>query len=156
MRTAVISDIHGNLEALEAVLKRIEKERVDEIVCLGDIVGYGPNPNECLSLIRSTCVLVVLGNHDEWVLRRPDHSRVPEAVWQSILWTAGIVEDQHKVWISGLPLIVHRDREIFVQVVELVCHYAPELAQAAVQSVSKVLASQQGHSDRSVQIYFLL
>ena len=61
---AVISDIHGNLEALRAVLADIETQHVDEIVCLGDIVGYGPNPVECVNIVRKTCRWSLCGNHD--------------------------------------------------------------------------------------------
>lgn len=65
VKFAIFSDIHGNLEALKAVLADIAAERVQEMICLGDIVGYGPNPAECLELIRGLSCSVVLGNHDE-------------------------------------------------------------------------------------------
>ena len=65
MKFAIFSDIHGNLEALEAVLADIALERVQEMICLGDIVGYGPNPAECLEMIRCLGAAVVMGNHDE-------------------------------------------------------------------------------------------
>ena len=60
MRYAVISDIHANLEALTAVLARIDAEKVDRIVCLGDLVGYFANPNECLAIIRDRGVLCLI------------------------------------------------------------------------------------------------
>jgi len=59
------SHIHGNLEALHAVLDDIDRQQVDAIFCLGDVVGYGPNPCECLALVRDRCSLVLLGNHDQ-------------------------------------------------------------------------------------------
>jgi len=65
MRIAIISDIHSNLEALQTALHAIGKEKVDETICLGDIVGYGANPNECIDLIREITPHVLLGNHDE-------------------------------------------------------------------------------------------
>ena len=68
MRFAFISDIHANLEALEAVLKDIENKKVDEIICLGDIVGYGANPNECVELVSRNCPITLLGNHDAAVI----------------------------------------------------------------------------------------
>ena len=71
MRTAVISDIHGNLEALQRVLRDIERREADEIVCLGDIIGYGPNPLECLDLVRQSCAFALMGNHDFAVLYEP-------------------------------------------------------------------------------------
>lgn len=69
--TALISDVHGNLEALEAVLREIRHQGVDEIWCLGDIVGYGPNPIECADLIRRNCSRVLMGNHDWALLNSP-------------------------------------------------------------------------------------
>ena len=62
-RRAIISDIHGNLEALTSVLEDIERENVDEIFCLGDVIGYGPNPRECIDQCRSFN-MTLLGNHD--------------------------------------------------------------------------------------------
>ena len=68
MRVAVISDIHANLHALEAVLAEIEREGADEVWCLGDVVGYGPQPNECCALVRERASLCLCGNHDLAVL----------------------------------------------------------------------------------------
>jgi predicted phosphodiesterase len=70
-KTAIISDIHGNLEALEAVLREIMHMGIDEIWCLGDIVGYGPNPIECTDLVRRNCSTVLMGNHDWALLNSP-------------------------------------------------------------------------------------
>ena len=64
MRLAVISDIHANLYALEAVLEEIDRDPPDEIWCLGDTVGYGPRPNECCELVRDRCTQTLVGNHD--------------------------------------------------------------------------------------------
>jgi diadenosine tetraphosphatase ApaH/serine/threonine PP2A family protein phosphatase len=72
VKRALISDVHGNLEALQAVLEDIDRERVDTVICLGDVVGYGPNPCECVKLVRDRCSLVILGNHDQGALFDPD------------------------------------------------------------------------------------
>src|SRR5258708_29297897 len=64
MRRALISDIHGNLIALRAALEDCRRQRLDDIVCLGDICGYGPDPIECIDIVRSTCVWTLCGNHD--------------------------------------------------------------------------------------------
>ncbi len=64
MRAAVISDVHANFHALEAVLAAIRAEGADEIWCLGDIVGLGPHPDECAAAVRGSCQLVLAGNHD--------------------------------------------------------------------------------------------
>ena len=71
MRTAVLSDIHANLEAFEAVLYHAQKQEVDNYVCLGDVVGYGANPNECIEILESLSCPSVLGNHDAAVLDIP-------------------------------------------------------------------------------------
>ena len=68
---AIVSDIHGNLEAFNAVLAEIERREIQHIVCLGDIVGYGPNPMECLDLVASRCRAAIMGNHDFAVLYEP-------------------------------------------------------------------------------------
>ena len=65
MRIAVISDIHANLEAFQKALAIIKERHADEIVCLGDTIGYGASPTECLALVRSVCKHILLGNHDE-------------------------------------------------------------------------------------------
>lgn len=85
MKRAVISDIHGNLEALQAVLKDIDDQKLSEIVCLGDIIGYGPNPCECLDLVIKRCSKTILGNHDQAALFDPDGFN-PVAL-QAIYWT---------------------------------------------------------------------
>ena len=64
MKFGILSDVHGNLEALEVALNFLDKARVDDILFLGDAVGYGPNPNEVCALLRERCVHSVIGNHD--------------------------------------------------------------------------------------------
>jgi len=105
MRIAVFSDIHSNLEALEAVLEHASHHRVDEYVCLGDVVGYGANPNECIDLLldlpECPCVL---GNHDAAVLRIP-LNMVPEAR-QSINWTREILTARHMWFLKEMEDII--------------------------------------------------
>lgn len=87
---AIISDIHGNLEALQAVLEDIKKQNVDEgIYCLGDVIGYGPNPRECIDLVMN-CKLVLLGNHDQGALFDPDGFN--PAAERAIMWTRSQLE----------------------------------------------------------------
>src|SRR5947208_1221672 len=80
---AILSDIHGNLEALQAVLQDIALHNVEAIYCLGDLVGYGPNPRECLDLAMHWSV-VLRGNHDQAALFDPEGFSPPAR--QSILW----------------------------------------------------------------------
>ena len=64
-KIAIISDIHGNLHALQAVLSRLSEFELSQIVCLGDVVGYGPFPERCLDLVVRHCSVIIQGNHDE-------------------------------------------------------------------------------------------
>jgi predicted phosphodiesterase len=86
---ALISDIHSNLEALQAVLEDIGKQSVEEIYCLGDIVGYGPNPRECVDLVMK-CKMVLLGNHDQGAMFDPEGFN-PGAE-RAIFWTRAQLE----------------------------------------------------------------
>ena len=85
MRTAVISDIHGNLEALQVVLASIDQRGVDRIVCLGDVLGYGPNPVECVDLVAERCEWCLLGNHDLAALYEPTNFN--EVAERAAYWT---------------------------------------------------------------------
>ncbi len=81
---AIISDIHSNLEAFQAVVKDIETLKITEIYCLGDVVGYGPNPRECVDLVMQ-CKIVLLGNHDQGAMFDPEGFN-PSAE-RAIFWT---------------------------------------------------------------------
>jgi len=85
VRRALISDIHGNLEALEVVLSDIKAQGITEIYCLGDIIGYGPNPRECIDLVMETCNVSLLGNHDQGALFDPDGFNI--GAERAIFWT---------------------------------------------------------------------
>ena len=90
MTTAIISDIHGNLDALRVVLDDIEKRGIQRIVCLGDILGYGPNPCECLDLVMERCELALMGNHDFAVLYEPTSFNATAE--QAAFWTRAQLE----------------------------------------------------------------
>ena len=68
---AVISDIHSNFEALQAVFADIDEQKVSEIICLGDVIGYGPSPRECIDLAMERCEFFICGNHDHAVMYEP-------------------------------------------------------------------------------------
>jgi predicted phosphodiesterase len=106
VRRAIISDIHGNLEALEAVLVDIEAQRVNEIFCLGDIVGYGPNPCECIDRVIKTCRVTLLGNHDQAALSERARSK-----WPSRLNHPGDQLDDRKAIINVGSVGQPRDRD---------------------------------------------
>ncbi|MDA1015123.1 MAG: metallophosphoesterase family protein [Planctomycetota bacterium] len=86
---AIISDIHGNLEALESVLADIKSRNIDEIYCLGDIVGYGPNPRECIDRVMD-CKVCLLGNHDQGALFDPEGFNA--GAERAIFWTRKALE----------------------------------------------------------------
>jgi predicted phosphodiesterase len=92
VKRALISDIHGNFEALTAVFADIATQNVGEILCLGDIIGYGPNPCECLDKVMRDCRVTILGNHDQAALFDPDGFN-PVAL-QAIYWTRDQIESQ--------------------------------------------------------------
>jgi predicted phosphodiesterase len=86
-RYAVISDIHGNLHAFEAILRDMGRRDVQEIICLGDIVGYGPAPDTCLDLVIKYCSVAIQGNHDQAVVDLKRSDQFNGAARQAILWT---------------------------------------------------------------------
>ena len=92
MRTAVISDIHANLEALQVVFAHIDQQKVDRIICLGDILGYGPNPVECVDLIAERCEWSLMGNHDFGALYEPTNFN--QAAEQAAYWTRAQFEKE--------------------------------------------------------------
>ncbi|MBI9016308.1 MAG: metallophosphoesterase family protein [Phycisphaerae bacterium] len=89
---AVISDLHSNLEALTAVFEDIDKRNVKEVFCLGDIVGYGPNPRECLDLIIDRNVVSIMGNHDHAVFYEPTNFNV--GAERASYWTRQCLDDE--------------------------------------------------------------
>jgi predicted phosphodiesterase len=90
VRRALISDIHANLEALEVVLADIQSQGIDDVLCLGDVIGYGPNPRECIDLVMERCTLCLLGNHDQGALYDPDGFNV--GAERAIFWTRSQLE----------------------------------------------------------------
>jgi diadenosine tetraphosphatase ApaH/serine/threonine PP2A family protein phosphatase len=114
MRFAVISDIHGNLHALEAVLGDVARESVDELWCLGDVVGYGPRPNECCDLVRERTAISLCGNHDLAVLGALDVAEFSGDAAAAARWTTGVLGPEQRNWLSSLqPLARRRDAQLF-------------------------------------------
>jgi diadenosine tetraphosphatase ApaH/serine/threonine PP2A family protein phosphatase len=107
MRYAIFTDIHANLEALEAVLGRIDelaKEKpIDQIWFLGDLVGYGPNPNECISKLRERTDVIIAGNHDWAAVGKLDLEDFSAAARISAEWTAEQLTVEHREFLSNLP-----------------------------------------------------
>ena len=104
MRYGIISDIHGNLPALEAVLKDIRHTGVDEIICLGDIANIGPHPAECIDIIRDLGCVTVQGNHELYLLGQTlpdDWATCP--TWSPVRWTIDQLNQDHLDFIANLP-----------------------------------------------------
>ncbi len=104
MRRLLIADVHASLPALEAVLA--DADQVDDIVFLGDLVGYGPHPAECVDLLRSVGTRAILGNHDLGVLAKPsraaDSPSSPGAIWRR--WTWQQLDDAQRSYLLALPV----------------------------------------------------
>jgi len=114
MRIAVISDIHSNLEALKRAQVEIEREKVDEIVCLGDIVGYGANPNECVDIVKSLTPHVLLGNHDEAAIDLTRTEFFNPFARIAAEWTADNLTEDNKDYLAALPFTLERSGIMFV------------------------------------------
>ncbi len=102
MRYAILSDIHGNLTALEAVLRHMERQDVGQVICLGDTVGYGPRPNECCGLLRSLSAYIVRGNHDVAAVRPGAEQWFTPAARACILWTRDRLTQDNKEFLAAL------------------------------------------------------
>ncbi len=113
---AVISDIHSNLEALQAVMDDIDKRGIERIICLGDVVGYGPNPRECLDIIMERCEVCICGNHDIAVFYEPYSFNL--GAERAVFWTREVLENEpnkairNKRWefLGNLP-VVHTEND---------------------------------------------
>ena len=104
MKIAIISDIHGNLEALKATLKDIEKRQVDKIICLGDTIAKGVHPKECLSLIRKKCEIVLQGNCDVYFsIEHQNIDEMDELKQKRIKWNKSLINKEDREYLLSLP-----------------------------------------------------
>lgn len=111
MHYAILSDVHSNLEALDAVLKDIRKRKINEILFLGDAVGYGPNPNECIELLKDKCKVLLAGNHDWGVLGLTDIEYFNEYARAAIEFTKGILTEKNRKALNTFPIIKNMKKE---------------------------------------------
>ncbi len=102
MRYAILADIHGNLEALQTVLEDTRAQGCTHYVCLGDVVGYGANPKQCLDTIRSMNMPVVKGNHDEYVSVDDDPEGFNDAAAEAVTWTRAQLSEEDRKWLRDL------------------------------------------------------
>jgi diadenosine tetraphosphatase ApaH/serine/threonine PP2A family protein phosphatase len=114
LRLAILSDIHSNLPALESVLAEAEAAEVDEIWCLGDVVGYGAQPNECATLVRERCAMSLVGNHDLAALDELDISTFSPAASAAVRWTRETMSAETTEFLRGLePADPDRDVALY-------------------------------------------
>jgi predicted phosphodiesterase len=99
VRVGLISDIHGNLHALQAVLAEFANERLDAIWCLGDLVGYGPRPNECTMTVSRSAAICLVGNHDLGVLGRLDLDDFSHDAAAAALWSREVLSDEARAYL---------------------------------------------------------
>ena len=109
MRYIILSDIHGNLEALTAVLERAEELKPDGYICLGDIVGYGASPEEVVERVRRLNPVAVLGNHDSAVLNEREAFTFNRQARDGVSWTRAHISEESRQYLESLPLIRRLD-----------------------------------------------
>ncbi len=105
MRYGIYSDIHANLEALQAVFARLEQEKIDQYICLGDIVGYGANPKECIQMVLDKKSLVIAGNHDYAVAGKLNLDFFNHFAREAAMWTRKQLTNDEKQFLANLDLV---------------------------------------------------
>ncbi len=102
MKYAIIADIHGNLEAFQTVLEDIKTQNVNQIVCLGDVVGYNANPKECLQIVRDLNIPCVKGNHDEYCSSEEALEGFNPHAAEAVYWTRNQLTTEDRQWLRDL------------------------------------------------------
>jgi diadenosine tetraphosphatase ApaH/serine/threonine PP2A family protein phosphatase len=114
VRTAVVSDVHANLHALEAVLAEIDEGAFDQLWCLGDVVGYGPRPNECVAILRERTAICLAGNHDLVVLGKISIATFAGEAGAAAAWTRDVLDEPARAFLATLvPSAVTAGVELF-------------------------------------------
>ena len=104
MRFFVLSDIHSNIEALEACIQRAKLAGYDAVYCCGDIVGYGPNPIEAIDSVRALNAVTIRGNHDRVAASQDEASEFNPHARRAIFWTRSVLTDTYRNYLASLPL----------------------------------------------------
>ncbi|MGQ9589151.1 MAG: metallophosphoesterase family protein [Planctomycetota bacterium] len=142
MRYAILSDIHGNLTALRSVLSTLDRLAVDVYACLGDVVGYGPDPSPCLRELRKYNALFVAGNHDYAVCGKIDTANFNSYARSAIQWTRQSLSPADLDFLGALPLVLHLDGLDLVHG----SLYAPELFDYVQTSYDAFLTMERMHA----------
>ncbi len=124
-KLAVLSDVHSNLEALRAVLQEVERQKAERVLFLGDAVGYGPEPEECVQLLRQVSEVMIAGNHDWAVVGLTSVEYFNENARRAVEWTELVLSPETKAFLRGLPPSRALPREDI-----LLCHGSPKDPQA--------------------------
>jgi predicted phosphodiesterase len=114
MRYAIVSDLHANIRAWDSVLADLRAQSADVVICLGDVVGYGPNPSEVLKGVREVATNLVMGNHDAAAVGMMDYSIFNEHAQQAIEWTMTKLDAEAKAFLSSVPLAIEAGEVLFV------------------------------------------
>lgn len=114
MRVAIISDIHANLEALQKAFEIIERSNIDDVVCLGDLVGYGANPNECIDFVDRRTKKVLLGNHDQAAFDLNQAEYFNTYARRAAHWTHDALTPEHTAYLQSLPYTLSETEFTFV------------------------------------------
>lgn len=102
---AIISDIHANIEALDAVLGKCKELNIEKYICLGDMVGYNASPIECIDKLRSlNSINIIKGNHDEYIGKDIPVEGINKFARESVLWSRSVLSKNDKKWLADLPL----------------------------------------------------
>jgi predicted phosphodiesterase len=134
MRFGIISDIHANWEAMQAALARLDKEGVDEIVCLGDVVGYGGDPKKCVNEIMRRKIVTIRGNHERYVIGEIDEALKADTA-KSIEWTRGQLKNEEYTAIEEWQNRLRHPGGF------LMCHGSPRHKDEYVLTIDAVVAS---------------
>jgi predicted phosphodiesterase len=114
MRYALVSDVHANLEALVAVLRELEKAQIDRVICLGDVVGYHANPNECVELLARADALKIAGNHDRAAVGSIEPTDFGSSARRAIHWTRAVLLPEHAARLRQLDVFAWLDQSTCV------------------------------------------
>src|SRR5438105_8546708 len=104
MRYLILSDIHSNLEALQACVQRAKQAGYDAVLCCGDLVGYGPNPVETIDVIRSLNATTIRGNHDRVAAGLDEATQFNPHARRAVYWTRSVLPDSYREYLANLPL----------------------------------------------------
>jgi diadenosine tetraphosphatase ApaH/serine/threonine PP2A family protein phosphatase len=107
MKYGILGDIHANLSALQAALERFDREGVQHVISVGDVVGYGAAPRECIELLRSVNATVVKGNHDAACIGELDAIYFNNYAREAVRWTSALLTREDRKWLASLPMTAH-------------------------------------------------